>query len=199
MAEAVSHVIKSVPNEEILPRMEQFCLSLATRLHEIGQIGVPSKDAYLAAVKEIGELLDQLAIFLRHVVPANLAQGQAHPLVPFLTKMWPLLTTLLAVYGQEFKVCESVSRVLRYAVDNTHAHLAPLLPQIVQTMIQSYKEHGSSSFLWMAKKVVSVYASDDDSSGADMANVVKELSLTTFERFRNASRLDDIPDGIIPY
>jgi transportin-3 len=154
MTEAIAHVIKSVSNDQLLTRMEQVCLPLASRLHDIGLAGLPAgKDDQIVVIKEIEDLLDRLAVFLQHVVP-KLESDQVHPLVPFLTKIWPLLAELLKVFGGESRVCESVSRVLRYAMDNTRIHLLPLLPEIVGAMVSAYQQHGSSSFLWMAKKIV---------------------------------------------
>jgi transportin-3 len=205
MTEAIAHVIKSVPNDQVLEKMELVALPLALRLHEIGQAGLPSgKDEQIIVIKEIEELLDQLSVFLQHVVP-RLESGQAHPLVPFLTKMWPLLASLMSVFGGEARVCESVSRVLRYAMDNTRTHLLPLLPEIVNAMVSAYQQHGSSSFLWMAKKIVRgmgvsfsnylVYANEE--TGSTLAAVVEQMGVTTFQIFSRATRLDDIPDGIL--
>jgi transportin-3 len=194
MTEAIAHVIKSVESGKVLEYMEKFCLGLASRLHVIGQTALPSeRDDQVLVVKDIEDLLDQLAVFLQHVVP-KVGDGEEHPLVPFMSKMWPLLASLLGLFGGEARVCESVCRVLRYSIDSMRGHLSPLLPDIVTAMVGAYGSGGSSSFLWMAKKIVRVYAGDG--GGGELRGVVEQMGGISVGILSSVKRLDDVPDGM---
>lgn len=192
----MAHIIQSVPPSNLQQVLESFSLPTAQRLHEIGLAGKPQSEQVLVPlVKEIQDLLDQISVFVKVVSP-EVGQNEPHPVVEFLTKLWPLLSSLLEAFGSETRVCESISRILRHAMDSTKRHLMPLLPAILDTMIKGYETFGTSSFLWMAKKVVEIYGQDND-SGHEMTVIIEKMTTTTMHNLRKCSKIDDIPDGMM--
>lgn len=184
-------VINYVPFEQLVSTLQSFVLSIIQRLHAISI--QPSRD--IDIIKETRELVDKLGIFVKYVNP-NIPDSRQHPIVALLTEIWPLLSTILDIFPNT-PIVESITRIIRSAIDNTVLHLSPLVPQLISKMINGFSSTNESSYLWMAKKFVECYASDT-SNGNDLSQVIDELGLLAISIFKNTP-FDEKPDVVEDY
>lgn len=217
LATAIAHVLSAVPVGEMLKTLQMFTLPVAQRLHAIVSTGKPrSEEIEVATVKECQDLLDQLAIFLKFVDPKvkkkselksgkthlillfyleKVEIGQSNPAVQLLQDLWPVLESLFTLFG-DGPIANSVSRILNYAMDNLKGHLAPLLPQIISKAVEMYDCHGQSSYVWVVKKGVEIYAKEDNGLGKEMIPIIEKVTAISIRGFQKCGSLDDVPEGM---
>lgn len=118
-----------------------------------------------------------------------------HPVVKLLQDLWPVLVMLLDIYSSVPPVTHSVARLLRHSMENTKTHLLPLLPQIVNKIVDSYASTKDTTYLWIGKKLLEVYADEGGDIGKELGIVVEKMSEITFGIFREIGKLDDIPES----
>ncbi|KAJ3385809.1 Nuclear import receptor [Lobulomyces angularis] len=197
MTEAIANVISAVPLENMLSTVQSFTLPIAQRLHDIANRTVANGDGLESIVSEAKELLDNLSLFVKIISP-KIPKNHSHPMVELMQGFWPIFTKLLDNYGST-PIAVGVSRILRYSMENYRDHMLPLLPLIIQKMMEGYESTASSTYLWIANKCVLVYASESSTTGVELGNVIVKLTTITVSLFRNCSRLDDIPDVVEDY
>lgn len=112
-----------------------------------------------------------------------------------MTEIWPILKPLLTIFRMS-NVIPAISRVVRCAIDNAGKALTPMLDDIITVIVSEYEVSKDESYLWVAKKIVQVYANESSDSGKLMGRVVEKMTEITFTTFRECARLDDIPEGI---
>jgi transportin-3 len=72
----------------------------------------------------------------------------------------------------------------------------PLLPQLLQRIVNVFSQTGMSAYLWVAGRTIREYAVEGTDGVAPCLQLVEQLSSPAFNMF-GSKQFDDIPDGKI--
>ncbi|KAJ2957823.1 hypothetical protein NQZ79_g6514 [Umbelopsis isabellina] len=194
VTEAVAHVIAVIPVNELLQALQLFCMPLAQQLHDVATKGkaATEKDRAVAA-----DLLEQINIFLRVIQP-EIPPHETHPCVAFINELWPVFDLCLANFGGEELVSESLCKCFKTCVISYRLHFVPLLPQLLQRIVNVFSQTGMSAYLWVAGRTIREYAVEGTDGVAPCLQLVEQLSSPAFTMFGN-KQFDDIPDVVEEY
>ncbi|GAB5592901.1 Nuclear import receptor [Umbelopsis nana] len=194
VTEAVAHVIAVIPTNELLKALQLFCLPLAQNLHDLA---VKGKDATEKDRRDAADLLEQINIFLQVIQP-NIPVNETHPCVAFINELWPVFDLCLANFGSDQLVSESLCKVFKTCVISYRMHFVPLIPQLLQRIVNVFSQTGMSAYLWVAGRTIREYAIEGSDGVAPCLELVEQLSSPTFTMFGTKS-FDDIPDVVEEY
>lgn len=143
------------------------------------------------------DLLEQINIFLQVIQP-NIPVNETHPCVAFINELWPVFDLCLANFGSDQLVSESLCKVFKTCVISYRMHFVPLIPQLLQRIVNVFSQTGMSAYLWVAGRTIREYAIEGSDGVAPCLELVEQLSSPTFTMFGTKS-FDDIPDGMCFY
>ncbi|KAF1802852.1 armadillo-type protein [Mucor lusitanicus] len=193
VTEAVSHVISVIPPAEIQNALQVFCLPVAQELHDIvsrGKDKVTNEDCV-----KMGDILEQISVFFEIIRP-DISLGQPHPCVTFITELWPVLDATLASFGQVVTVSEPLCKCFNSFIVSYGPHFIPLLPQLMERVVNAFANTGLSGYLWVSLKLVREYSKNDGERPC--FDLVQGLSQAMFVKMQ-AQQVNDIPDVIEEY
>jgi transportin-3 len=139
--------------------------------------------------------LEQISVFF-DVIQLKIELGQAHPCVTFIGELWPVLDITLTNFGDLSTVTEPLCKCFNSFIRSYGPHFIPLLPQLMERLVNAFEATGQSCYLWVSFKLVREYALDKGDSAAPCFQLVQRLSQSMF---RKLQKVDDIPDVIEEY
>ncbi|KAG0343249.1 Nuclear import receptor [Podila horticola] len=193
VTEAVAHVVAAVPNENLANVFKMFCLPIAQQLAELAS----KNQAELGDdIPRIIDNLSQLKIFFETVNP-QVAPTEAHPCVPIVQELWPILDTLADRVGGIDEVARPLAGCWRSTIISYRTHYAPLLPTIMARLTKSFELTGLGQYLWVASRVVREFG---ESSPAPTLQLVESLSVSMWQILQKYSgQFNEIPDVVEDY
>ncbi|CAO3658469.1 unnamed protein product [Umbelopsis ramanniana] len=194
VTEAVAHVIAVIPTNELLKALQLFCLPLAQKLHDVAVKGNEATDK---DHRDAADLLEQINIFLQVIQP-EIPMNETHPCVAFINELWPVFDLCLSNFGADQLVSESLCKCFKTCVISYRMHFVPLLPQLLQRIVNVFSQTGMSAYLWVAGRTIREYAVEGTDGVAPCLQLVEQLSSPTFAMF-GAKSFDDIPDVVEEY
>ncbi|KAI9011165.1 armadillo-type protein [Gaertneriomyces semiglobifer] len=195
LTEAIAYVIAEVPSDNLLQTFQMFCAPVAQRLHEIAHQARPTGEAEEALIVEAADQLGYLALFIKYVRP-SIPHDQPHPCASLVMQLWPILDALLSTYGNVEEIADACSRVCSHSMRSYGLHIAPILTPMMSKIVALFDATGLPCYLWVSKRCVEAYASDEKEEGKVIFSIVETLTASTFKRFSaSQDKLDAIPDG----
>ncbi|RMC22899.1 hypothetical protein DUI87_00099 [Hirundo rustica rustica] len=104
--------------------------------------------------------LDRLAVIFRHTNPI-VENGQVHPCQKVIQEIWPVLSETLNKHSADNRIVERCCRCLRFAVRCVGKGSAALLQPLVTQMVNVYREHQHSCFLYLGSILVDEYGMEE--------------------------------------
>ncbi|ORX60507.1 ARM repeat-containing protein [Hesseltinella vesiculosa] len=195
VTEAISHVLAVLPVTGLSDALRSFFMPLAEELHALvnkGKLAITKEERERA-----GDLLEHLSAVFDIVCPDIPAQ-QPHPCVEFIKELWPVLTSCLSNFGDDTTVSEPLCHCFKRFISSYKLHLAPLLPQLLESIVLGFDATMKSEYLWVAGKIVRQYAEDSSEAAAICFQLVERLSQSLFPKL-TLQKLDAIPDVVLEY
>ncbi|KAI9330076.1 armadillo-type protein [Obelidium mucronatum] len=197
---ALANVIKHVPMEstgggdmpDMLKVLEMFCLPIAQRLHEIGNMP-PTAEGYGQALQEeVSDLVEQFTSFIYN----------AQPVLPYKQPNVPasmhFLESLLNL--RDPKIINSVCKLIVKCVDAQRIHFKPLATVVLPVLASVYESTQVTSLMWAASKCVKEFGSDAAEEGGLVHLVIQSMSQTAFKQIQKAGgKMDHVSDVIEDY
>lgn len=193
VTEAVSHVITVIPVTEIEKALQLFCLPVAQSLHAIASKG---GEATQEERVKIGDILEQISVFF-NVIQPEVALGQPHPCVTFISELWPVLDLTLNNFGDEPTVTEPLCKCFNNFILSYGLHFVPLLPQLMERLVSAFGATGQSCYLWVSYRLVREYAQDEGDAAVPCLQLVQRLSQFMFVKI--GPNVSEIPDVVEEY
>lgn len=197
VTEAVSHVMSVIPASEVQKSLQLFCLPIAQELHGLVSKG---KEATTAdECTKIGDILEQISVFF-DVIQPQIEVGQPHPCVTFIGELWPVLDITLSNFGDTPTITEPLCKCFNSFILSYGLHFVPLLPQLMERLVNAFSATGQSCYLWVSFKLVREYACDEGDAAAPCFQLVSRLSQSMFMKLQQQQQnINDIPDVIEEY
>jgi transportin-3 len=139
------------------------------------------------------DLLEKINVFLRTIQP-NIPAHESHPCVAFINELWPVFDLCLGNFGGDEMISESLCKCFKTCVISYRMHFVPLIPQLLQRIVNVFSQTGMSAYLWVAGRTIREYAIEGSDGVTPCLQLVEQLSSPTFAMFGN-KQFDDIPDG----
>ncbi|KAI7906612.1 armadillo-type protein [Cokeromyces recurvatus] len=195
VTEAVSYVITELPFTKTEEALRLFCLPIAQELHTLvskGKEQVTNDECI-----KIGDFLEQISVFFQIIRPENIPSGQAHPCVTFISELWPVLDIILANFGGLSTISEPLSKCFNSFISSYGIDFVPLLPSLMERIVNAFDRTGLSGYLWVALRMVREYGKRE-AAASPCFELVQRLSQTMFTKLQS-SQVSDIPDVIEDY
>jgi transportin-3 len=194
VTEAVSHVMTVIPVTEVQKALQLFCLPIAQELLALVSKG---KDAISQEeCVKIGDILEQISVFFEVIQP-QVEVGQPHPCVTFIGELWPVLDITLSNFGDVQTITEPLCKCFNSFILSYGPHFVPLLPQLMERLVNAFGATGQSCYLWVSYKLIREYACDEGDAAAPCFELVQRLSQSMFMKLQQ--QVNDSPDVVEEY
>lgn len=186
--EAIAHILSATPLENLLVSMQQFCLPIIERIHEIAHLPPQGDDIQ----KELIDLIDSFSVFLKYLQP-SVTQGQPHPCVSIITDSWPAIKQIIITYGRQQKLAESGARFMRSSIVSYRTFMGSILEEWANSLMDFFEMTGYSCWLWVCTKFIKFYgASTCETTG--LAHLIAEKATGSFFKFVGQTTDIDVLD-----
>ncbi|KAF9427872.1 Nuclear import receptor [Podila epigama] len=193
VTEAVAHVIAAVPNENLANVFKMFCLPIAQQLAEFAS---KNQATLNDDIPHIIDNLSQLKIFFETVNP-QVAPSEAHPCVPIVQELWPILDSLADRVGGIDDVARPLAGCWRSTVISYRTHYGPMLPTTMARLVKSFEQTGLGQYLWVSSRIVREFG---EASPAQTLQFVESLSASMWQILQKYSgQFNEIPDVVEDY
>ncbi|KAJ2776621.1 Nuclear import receptor [Coemansia javaensis] len=193
---ALAHVVSAVPEPGTAAAIESFCMPVGQELGALLQL----PELGDAQKQKIALLLHRLCEFLRYVsVEDNEPAEQL--LARLVAESWTLVGAALQRLAADPLVSEGAVRFVRVLVDFYVAVLRPMAPQVVEAVVQAFRQTGLGAYLWAARRIVAVahgLAANEAASLQLVAGMVEQLSESALALFQRTP-FSDVPDTTEDY
>ncbi|PVV05470.1 hypothetical protein BB560_000002 [Smittium megazygosporum] len=155
LTEAVAHVINAIPDGELPPAFEAFCLPLIKNL----ELQAASEKRDPMHTLEISQNLKRITTFLKFV-ESNKSSSSNDIILKMIDILWPLLISVIDKHAANGEISESAGRLLRiilvdYLGKNPTAYI-----EGIELIVRAYQFTGFGVYVWVAKKFIEEYGSD---------------------------------------
>ncbi|KAG8187901.1 hypothetical protein JTE90_001664 [Oedothorax gibbosus] len=138
--------------------------------------------------------LDRLAAIFRNTTP-NITNGQMHPCLPVVEKIWPLLSETCSRYQADVRIIERCCRCIRFAIRCVGKQSVSLLQPLVTQMVQIYQTHQHSCFLYLGSVLVDEYGSEVGCIQG-LVDMLQAFCLPAFRILESNDGLRNYPDTV---
>ncbi|XP_033102078.1 transportin-3-like [Anneissia japonica] len=138
--------------------------------------------------------LDRLAEIFRHTNPLVM-NGEAHPCQPLIQDIWPILSSACERYQADVKIIERCCRCLRFAIRCVGMGSVVLLNPLVTQMVNIYRVHQHSCFLYLGSILVDEYGKDEGCI-AGLLEMLQAFIVPAFQLLQGENGLRDHPDTV---
>jgi transportin-3 len=208
LTEAMAYIIKNAPVEQLATLLKSFIdpivqqLNVCLQHHSGPDVSTSSKKAQgngflykgflqRTFVKILG-LLNQLNLYFKVVSPKIPGDG-AHPCIIVFRDLIPMFDLILQ---RESSLSESVCKIFKNAIVSYDIHCLPLLPWMMERIVESFKAQKESCYLWIASYVIRRYArANDPALRLALTNFVKTLTSLTFQQLKSTEDIDKHVEG----
>ncbi|KAF9432688.1 Nuclear import receptor [Entomortierella beljakovae] len=193
VTEAVAHVVGAVPNAELVQVFQMFCLPIAQQLATLASKDQSTLDVDIPLI--IDNLM-QLKIFFETVNP-QVAPTDAHPCIPIVQELWPIMDSLADRVGGIDDVAKPLAGCWRSIVISYKTHYTPLLPTTMARLIKSFEQTGLGQYLWVSSRVVREFG---ELNPGPTLHFVESLSTPMWQILQKyGGQFNEIPDVIEDY
>ncbi|KAH6560059.1 hypothetical protein BASA50_003202 [Batrachochytrium salamandrivorans] len=193
LTEAVAHIISAVPLAEFSTSMQLFVHPVAQKLHAFVAIpGQPDVIQFKEAILTIGEL----ATLFQYVVP-EIPLSETHPCIQIVGQMWPIIQALHDRHGKDITIAECAARLLQSILSSYKQHALPILPQLIEFLVQQFESTGFSCHLWIAGRCVRIFGDDEKDEGRLVCMLVEKLTTLVFGLVQASGQSMDTIDEVI--
>ncbi|GJJ78359.1 transportin-3 [Entomortierella parvispora] len=193
VTEAVAHVIAAVPNAELANVFQMFCAPIAQQLSVLASKGQGTLEEDIPLIIDT---VSQLKIFFETVNP-QVGPTEAHPCIPIVQQLWPIMDSLADRIGAIDDVARSLASCWRSIVVTYRTHYAPLLPVTMARLIKSFEQSGLGQYLWVSGRVVREFG---ESNPIPTLQFVESLSVSMWQILQKYSgQFNEIPDVLEDY
>lgn len=193
LTEAMAHIINSVPASQLTGALNQFCVPLAKRLHEILVNGNTNDENVL---KEVDRVLGRINVFFKHIHP-NIAPEDPHPCVQLLQEIWPIIDKIFTSFDSP-EVGEALCRVLKNTVVSFGGHMRPVLPALISQTADAYKRTRHPCYMWLGSQIIRQTRREvllSSGLAENTKTMVHEMVTVTFSMFDSHTKFNQMPDG----
>ncbi|KAF2864535.1 ARM repeat-containing protein [Piedraia hortae CBS 480.64] len=193
VTEGVAAVLAVQPLDQLYQYFSGCSQSVVRRLISMAEQAT-DKDQKLA----IADRLNLIAILVERVCP-YVPPMQEHPLVKYCQEIFPILSAILKRFVTFEPIAERVCSCWRQMVLCYRDHMAPLLPDLAQTLGAGFTESKQGCFLWATDSIVREFSGEDGAGDGSTSQAVYgfyEAQATTFLRALNDLAPDQLPDVI---
>ncbi|KAB7503111.1 Transportin-3 [Armadillidium nasatum] len=138
--------------------------------------------------------LDRLSAIFRSVNP-TIQNGEIHPCQEVVMEIWPTLAATFQQYSSDIRIMEHCCRCLRFAVRCVHQQSAPLLPALVEMIVNQYAKTGFSCFVYLGSILVDEYASEEGCVSG-LLNMLQAFMQPTFALLTQPNGFKEHPDTV---
>ncbi|NXX63482.1 TNPO3 protein, partial [Scopus umbretta] len=138
--------------------------------------------------------LDRLAVIFRHTNPV-VENGQIHPCQKVIQEIWPVLSETLNKHSADNRIVERCCRCLRFAVRCVGKGSAALLQPLVTQMVNVYRAHQHSCFLYLGSILVDEYGMEEGCRQG-LLDMLQALCIPTFQLLEQPNGLQNHPDTV---
>ncbi|NXE14610.1 TNPO3 protein, partial [Lophotis ruficrista] len=138
--------------------------------------------------------LDRLAVIFRHTNPI-VENGQIHPCQKVIQEIWPVLSETLNKHSADNRIVERCCRCLRFAVRCVGKGSAALLQPLVTQMVNVYRAHQHSCFLYLGSILVDEYGMEEGCRQG-LLDMLQALCIPTFQLLEQPNGLQNHPDTV---
>ncbi|KAI8817535.1 armadillo-type protein [Fimicolochytrium jonesii] len=203
VTEAMAYILAAVPLSNLGVALQTFIHPMAQQLHAIAAKGKPASEAEEdAAVAESAAVLHHLGTMLRYSCPdySEWPATQAHPAIPVIQEIWPVLDNTITLLGHVPAVSENFCRCCAYLMMSYKFHLFPVLSPMMAKIVEMFNKTGFPSYLWASWRCAREYGSDDTEEGKVVFEIVETLTNSVFVILQSkANELESIPGVIEDY
>ncbi|KAF9939699.1 Nuclear import receptor [Mortierella alpina] len=193
VTEAVAHVVAAVPNAELAQVFQMFCLPIAQQL---ALLATKDQTTLEEDVPVIIDNISQLKIFFETVNP-QVAPADAHPCIPIVQELWPIMDSLADRVGGIDDVARPLAGCWRSIIVNYRTHYMPLLPVTMARLVKSFKQSGLGQYLWVSSRVVREFG---EVNPGPILQFVESLSASMWQILQKyAGQFNEIPDVVEDY
>ncbi|GFU37610.1 transportin-3 [Nephila pilipes] len=138
--------------------------------------------------------LDRLAAIFRYTTP-SITNGQMHPCLPVVEKIWPLLSETCSKYQSDVRIIERCCRCVRFAVRCVGKQSVSLLQPLVTQMVQIYQVYQHSCFLYLGSVLVDEYGSEPGCVQG-LLDMLQAFCTPAFQLLESNDGLRNCPDTV---
>jgi len=142
----------------------------------------------------LSEILDRLTMIIRQVdvTPGSSRAANVGTLIS--TAFWPLVRQTLVSHPGDPKVVEKSCRLLKHSMRCVKDLFKPHVPEVAQTLVNAFRQHQHSSYLYSAEILANTYPSDPEIVPV-LTELFRELSQIGLQCLVNAQdRLEEITE-----
>ncbi len=211
LTEGVASVVAVQPPSQIYELLKLYCNPLMERLMTLarqadyndGKLAVagmyPLRLAvvYLLIFKTTDHL--NLITFFVQIVTPYVEPGQENPAVKYCQDIFPILAEILNTFITCTPICERVCRNWRYMVISYRTAMAPLLPQMANTLANGFALSKQGCFLWVTAAILREFSEDREHVDEGITNDIYtffESQATAMLQIMNDLPPQDVPDVI---
>jgi transportin-3 len=188
--EAIAHILSAAPMENLLVLVQQFCLPVIERIHEIAHLP-PQRDEIQ---KEMIDLIDSFSVFLRYLQP-NVEPGQPHPCVSIIADSWPSVKRIIINYGRQQKLAEAGARFMRSSIISYRTFMGSILEEWANSLLEFFEMTGYGCWLWVCTKFVKLYGVSDTTRLAH--GITERCTISFFKYVGQVTDIDTLDESKI--
>ncbi|XP_055932658.1 transportin-3-like [Argiope bruennichi] len=185
-------ILGQMPHDKITDGLMELCKTQTTPL---SQLLKEDKSVVKEGTKtDPAVWLDRLAAIFRYTTP-SITNGQMHPCLPVIEKVWPLLSETCGKYQADVRIIERCCRCIRFAVRCVGKQSVSLLQPLVTQMVQIYQVNQHSCFLYLGSVLVDEYGSEPGCI-AGLLDMLQAFCTPAFRLLESNDGLRNCPDTV---
>ncbi|KAK1193875.1 TNPO3 protein, partial [Pygoscelis papua] len=118
-----------------------------------------------------------------------------NPSLPVCAQIWPVLSETLNKHSADNRIVERCCRCLRFAVRCVGKGSAALLQPLVTQMVNVYRAHQHSCFLYLGSILVDEYGMEEGCRQG-LLDMLQALCIPTFQLLEQPNGLQNHPDTV---
>lgn len=182
-------VLARLPLEKISECLSDLCAVQVVALKKF-----LSQEPHNGISSDPSVFLDRLAVIFRHTNPL-VENGQTHPCQKVIHDIWPVLSETLNKHQADNRIVERCCRCLRFAVRCVGRGSASLLQPLVTQMVNVYRVHQHSCFLYLGSILVDEYGMEEGCRQG-LLDMLQALCMPTFQLLELQNGLRNHPDTV---
>ncbi|NXV12912.1 TNPO3 protein, partial [Cepphus grylle] len=139
--------------------------------------------------------LDRLAVIFRKRTDPSVPKTALTPFSLCIPQIWPVLSETLNKHSADNRIVERCCRCLRFAVRCVGKGSAALLQPLVTQMVNVYRAHQHSCFLYLGSILVDEYGMEEGCRQG-LLDMLQALCIPTFQLLEQPNGLQNHPDTV---
>lgn len=149
VAEAIAHVIASMPPQQATESLLRFTQPLLENVHQVTLLPSAGKPELMRAA----DRMEQLARILQ-VIGVSFASALPESCAATCSEAYAILDRLLQQHGDAYFISERTSSLVRRALLFFGARAEPTLPALLERFAGCFESTGYSGYVWIVGKSI---------------------------------------------